>query len=393
MLKHHGRRKLKEAHAQARGTGASARGISPQLLLAQVRNTAPWLVDAPLNAFAKAIPCAAVLADVDAAEVAWKKNSDAAGYLRFLIAAHFATVATFVPTDVDQRIRDIAWKSTKAEQLQSVVDAVLALTDWPIAPLTERGVTVDKDYVAGHHGEWFSILAGALGRAIEVECEASIVKCTEWLDAELAREAAMFKRAVKQGEAQTILSLCTVLAHNVGDLSRVVDSWAESAQAIELAAKYTRLGHEKSAVFGDALARAGALNKAKMAAENHRFLPLRTPRALRTSRDLLLPIGPYFDGWGSMIAQHPSHDERDLAEVALALCLLHERSPREHGCLRALSGIDRVTPGGLGALMKLMPADKRALGLQGGVRQAMRTTEASFLETFHKDVKELLKSY
>ena len=56
---------------------------------------------------------------------------------------------------------------------------------------------------------------------------------------------------------------------------------------------------------------AGALNKDVMATENHRFLALRKPRALRASRELLLPIGPFFESWGRTVAR--ALDEKDRA--------------------------------------------------------------------------------
>src|SRR5206468_2188313 len=72
-------------------------GILPRVLHEQVRSTAGWLWEDPAAA-----DLVGVLDDVEAAE----REREAAGvaYSRLLFAAHFATVATFVPTDVDARI-------------------------------------------------------------------------------------------------------------------------------------------------------------------------------------------------------------------------------------------------------------------------------------------------
>ena len=114
--------------------------------------------------------------------------------------------------------------------------------------------------------------------------------------------------------ARRVLSAATILAHNLGDLSRVVEAWAGKADIADIRARYTRLGHPDSAARRPAFVTAGLLNKALMALENHRFLFLRKPRALRTSRALLLPIGPWFDAWGETIARSATRG-RDRAEI------------------------------------------------------------------------------
>jgi hypothetical protein len=357
------------------------RGIAPTLLLEQVRNTAPWMVTPP-----HVIPAACILARAVAVEASWASNREPIGYLEFLIAAHFATVATFVPTDVDQRIRELAWKSLSREQLPAAVDAVLALTEWPVEPVTERYVVVGKQVVAGHHGEWLSILAGALGRALSLEDEASAARCKAWIDAELDRELKMLRAAVKSNDIALQLRFCTTLAHNLGDLSRVVDSWPESLRASPIATAYSRLGHEPSPEFGDWFVRAGELNKAKMAQENHRFLALRTPRALRKSRELLLPIGPYFYDWGKLVGSSPELSEADRLEIVSALLTTHMRRDTELGCLRALAGINAALAGDLQGLVKQLPQSERQLALRGPVREALRTPEREFLAAFHADV-------
>src|SRR6185312_2414745 len=127
-----------------------------------------------------------------------------------------------------------------------------------------------------------------------------------------------------RGDELDLLRAATTVAHNLGDLSRVVEAWPALEGLAELRAIYMRLGHAPSARFGDRFARAGALNKAEMADENHRFLALRKARGLRRSRDLLLPIGPFFDAWGATVATHPALDARDRAEVVAALLAVHE---------------------------------------------------------------------
>ena len=123
---------------------------------------------------------------------------------------------------------------------------------------------------------------------------------------------------------------------------------------------------------------AGALNKELMALENHRFLALRKPRALRRSRALLLPIGPWFDAWGETIGRSELVDEADRAEIVTALVDLHLRSPAQEGCLRALAGIHRATRGGLAWYDAALPARLRKEIGRGRIREAIDVSRERF---------------
>ncbi len=92
---------------------------------------------------------------------------------------------------------------------------------WSVPPVTARHVVIDGEVLAGHQGEWFSVLAGALGRAFALS-EASLVeRITAWIEAELTREARLVAFARKNGTPEELLSVVTTVAHNVGDLLRV----------------------------------------------------------------------------------------------------------------------------------------------------------------------------
>src|SRR6185295_19787531 len=92
-----------------------------------------------------------------------------------------------------------------------------------------------------------------------------------------------------------------------------------------------------------------------MALENHRFLPLRSPKALRRQRAFLLPFGPYFYDWGRLIGSTKLLDDAERAEILLALVNVHERRMDELGCLRAIAGIHSAYPGGIDKLGRLVP--------------------------------------
>ena len=360
-------------------SGKKPVGIAPTLLLDQVENTAPWAfkLDPPLASVE-------ILKQAPALEQRWRKGEDTEGYFVALLAAHFTTVATFVPTDVDQRIRQHAWAELSGKRLASAVDRVEEAAKWDVRPVSERFVTIGGEVLAGHQGEWLSVMAGALGRALALSDAAITERATAFIEAELAREERLVTLARRKSSDRELLSLVTTVAHNLGDLSRVVDTWKPAHAASELGLRYQRLGHEGGS--REAFVFAGELNKLLMAKENHRFLPLRVPRALRRERAFLLPFGPYFYDWGRVIGSSKQLEDSERAEVLLALLRVHERRTDEHGCLRAIAGIHSVFPGGVEKLARLLPAGQGVAMQRPVVKNALRTAEKDFLEKFHAGV-------
>ncbi len=358
-------------------------GISPTLLVEQVQKTAPWAF-----ALKPALPSIARLKRAPEIEKQWRSGAASDEYLALLLAAHYTTVATFCPTDVDVRIRQHVWRDLSGARLAAAVARVEEVASWPVPPVSARHVDVEGEVLSGHQGEWFSVMAGALGRALAISDRAIVERTTAWIEAELVREAKFVVRArKKKKDPKTLLSIVTTVAHNLGDLSRVVDTWPAAHASSELAQRYKRLGHEDGSRFEGAFTFAGELNKKKMALENHRFLPLREPRALRRERAFLLPFGPYFYEWGEMLGATDLLDDEERSEILRALVRVHELRVEEQGCLRAIAGIHATCEGGVDRLAKLWPAPLRSSLLRGSLQKALRTKEADFLRAFHADVK------
>src|SRR5262249_47263589 len=141
--------------------------------------------------------------------------------------------------------------------------------------------------------------------------------------------------------------------------------------------RWMRLGHADASAR-PAFVAAGHINKAIMAVENHRFLPLRKPRALRASRELLLPIGPWFDAWGQRVPRSEAPETGDRAEVLAALLEIHARDATQEGCLRAISGLHRATRGGIELYVPDLPARMRKDALRGRVRDVLDVTVDHF---------------
>lgn len=352
------------------------RGIAPRTLIEQIRNTAPFLFEEG-GGIPPGLPYVdfirGVAADPD-------RELSHLEYFRLCVSAHWATVATFVPTDVDNQIRHKLWHpALPAEVVSAMARLALEARGWDARPVTTRWV----QGVSGHNGEWFSIAVAAYAatRRRDPELAAEIAGA---IVAECQMEAELFARLRAKGEGLDLLRLSTLIAHNLGDLDRVIEMWnlapAESPHPDPLREAVFKLGHAEGATGWRAeLARAGALNQKYMADENHRHFPLRKPKSLRRSVELLLPVGPFFDDWGVRVAKHPALSREDIAEIALCLIEGWERLPKAVGYPRALAGILEGFRGGLNELSRYLPA-KRARQLQAGELRALIAVPRSRFE-------------
>lgn len=370
----------------------SGRGIAPSLLLEQVKNTASWALEQ-----ASAESWQAHLRNATELDARFHNGDAREEYFSLMLSAHFTTVATFVPTDVDVHIRHHAWQVvTDAAELERYVARIDEAAAWDERVVSNRYVEDDADGVlSGHNGEWFSVRAGALGRAVQLRAEHIIETLASQISAELLRHARIFEhaRAVNPLDAMRV---ATLIAHNLGDLSRVVDAWeAKGPLAEGMRAKFSRLGHEERAPYGRTFVDAGDLNKELMAHENHRYLALRKPRSLRTKKEFVIPFGPFFDAWGERIGSDNSIDERGLGEIVDALIHGMNSLPKCLSFARALAGIHRRTKGGLDRVVKeQLPARTQRLAFAGPIREALRVSpsvfEARVRRSYEKFVEQKL---
>ncbi len=358
------------------------RGVSPEILLAHVENTAPWLFEtgAPLT------PYTSVVTEARARLAKGKLELSHFEYFSLCLCAHYSTVATFVPTDVDNQIRKHLWKP--GEDLERMADLTLASLAWDFRPLTARYQEFGGDYVCGHQGEWFSVAVGAY--AAHRATKPGLAKQVGDRIVEEARgEARLFACLAKARDGVGLLRAATAIAHNLGDLDRVIDQW-ELPTDDWLRAHVYKLGHAPRAGF-EALRTAGELNKAFMASENHRHYPLRKPKGLRRSIDFLLPLGPFLDAWGETVGRSAKLEDRDRLEVADALLegFVKLSSPKVplFGYARALGGLLRGRRG----LADELPSKSRKLLEKGLIPEILREDARGFEATWAKKALQFLR--
>lgn len=327
------------------------RGISPQLLVSQVKNTAPFLFEDGF--YRRGDPQYGYLEFLQT----FQEPLSHLDYFRLCLAAHHSTVGTFVPTDVDNQIRFKLWSpKLPLDTLRSMAELVVETLQWDTTRVSTRWIRGPKEggLLSGHQGEWLSTAAGAYGAFRKKDPEIAA-----WIGSEIAkeviREAAVLKDCVRARDGVRILKASTILAHNLGDLDRVLDQWAVP-EGDPLREGYYKAAHRETPFAGNLLRLAGDLNKKCMADENHRHFVLRAEKPLRRSADLLLPIGPFFDDWGRTVALHPLLQPKEIGQIVEALLKGFERLKTSVGYARALVGIQGGFKGGMGELKNYLPS-------------------------------------
>lgn len=354
--------------------------ISPQLLVEQVKSAAPFLFGGPEPAGA-GLRYLRVLRAYDGREL------NALEYYELCLCAHWATAGSFVPTDVDNGIRWKHWQEIQPGLVEEQAKLVLEALTWDYAPVTAKIAGEGARRVSTHEGTWFSVAVGAYAALLEAKPAMSTV-VLEAMTGEAAREDAAYAAC---GDGVELMKASALIAHNFGDLDRVVDQWTLKAgdplrRALYDAAK------PGSPLFGGRLGRAGLIHQKHMGADNHRHYPLRAAKGLRKSGDLLLPVGPFFDDWGRKIGRHPALTPEDAAEAVRCLLDGWARLHEPAGYARALAGVLEVFPGGRRALGKLIPSKDLRLLESGPLKTAMDIPQARFEAQWANRVAKLAYS-
>jgi hypothetical protein len=370
------------------GRGAFGGFIGPRTLAELVRNTAPWLWLGHADA-SGATEYVAILRAADQLEPSAQPTArERTEYFKLCLAAHFASVATYVPTDVDTKIRRALWLDAKGtDELPRMRALALGMASWDPAPVSARLVRVALGgTVSGHDGERLAVLCGALVAACAARDAAGAAELEATIDAELWREARAFDEAARRKGAELdVLRLASVLTHNAGDVKQGL-----GANPDPRFADLARAGFER---FGGAFGRAAALYRDSLAADGHRNYPLRKARGLRGDPALLLPIAPFFDAWGETVARFPGLGDAERAEVVSALVEGCRKIPGQVAYYRALAGMERALPRGLEAaeLSQHFSASVRRELRAAELRRRVGVKRESFEASAAKRVKEFLK--
>jgi hypothetical protein len=366
---------------------AWAQWISPETLSAQVRNTAPFLqIRFPKTEPGQLIELGnssdgflRILANwknILCAGLTWEEQIQ--GYFALCLACHHATVATFVPTDVDTKIRGVLWQESRdPEVLRPMLRLVLAARGW-----TEDGISVRSVRgISGHNGEHWSAIAGGLGRLLELGDTASAEMAQAAIEAEIDREQAVFNEVCAQRDAELdLLRLSMTLAHNQGDLKQGMGFWKKTPQTAPLMEHFAKRGRFELAVH--------IYQHTGLSSEGHRNYPLRPVKALRCSADTLLPLSPFLDDWGSVVVKL-----EDSHEVLAALVVGSGKLAEQQGYYRALAGMFTASPGAFERAASRMSNGVQRLLRSAEMRKLIDVPRSSFESMMRKRARGALASF
>lgn len=315
-------------------------------------------------------------------------------YFALCLAAHFASVASYVPTDVDAKIRHALWfEPQPPEELERMAALALGLARWDVSPVSARLVPVAGfGTLSGHDGERLAVLAGGLLGLTAAGDAPRAAAFAEAIDAELGREAAAFDAAVSGGPPLDVLRLAAVLTHNAGDLDQGLAARSGRAHAAPWVERFGDLARSGRARYGGAFARAAAIYRVCLAREGHRNYPLRATKLLRRDPALMLPIAPFLDGWGELLATYPAWNDPQRAEVVSALVAGCAKVPGQEAYFRALAGLERAHPGGLAApaLAEHYPSAVRRALKDSDLRRKLALRRESFESSLVKEARRVL---
>ena len=326
-------------------------GIAPNLLLKDVEVTAPFLFKGELKLEGKQREYLAKL-------VFYKKNLNALKYINLTeyfyicMAAHWATAGTFVPTNVDNQIREGLWKHKEiGAHIEKMARITIDSWNWDYEQVTNR-----KSYNPGngqvmstHEGTWLSVAIGAYNALIKNKREALAKEVADVILAEIEKEEKLLIELRENRDHINFLRSTALMAHNFGDLDRVIDQW-QMSEDDPFRTRIYKLGHKLNENYSPVLAFAGQVNKTFLSVENHRHMSMRQARCLRRSYRYLIPVGPFMDEWGRTLGESPGLSTAEKGEIVACLFEGFKRQDQAYGYARAFRGLIHALPHGLDTL-------------------------------------------
>jgi len=331
-------------------------------------------------------------------------ESDLFDYFDLCLSSHFATVGSFVPTDVDLAIREKLWGFVHSDQvLEPLWMRTAELLTWDERLVSNRFVGEDVLKLSGHQGEWLTVAVGAYATAKRIGSR-FLPEIREAIEAEVNREEAALKALreswVQEGGSTAMknyLSGVAAVAHNLGDLDRMLDAFLIEDTDV-LKRRVYRGAHEDSKTIRAGFREAGAVYQVLLASENHRNFALRSPKGLRKSPLFLLPFGLFLDDWGRRLIKEGFLagilNEGDLREIIEALVMGWKKlNPKSiytsQGYSRALVGMAHGLGGKATLFNAVPPAIKKDLE-ESGLRTLMGISQEGFEKKLEAKLRQIL---
>lgn len=371
-------------------SGLELSGIAPNILLKHVENTNPFLFQGEIETTGAKRAYLAKL-------VFYKKNLNAlknidlAEYFHICLSAHWATAGTFVPTDVDNQIREGLWKHGHIEKhIEKMAKLTIDSWTWDYEQVTNRKSynPSENQVMSTHEGTWLSVAIGAYCALKKYRREALAEEVANVILAEATKEEKLLLNLREKRDHINFLRSTALMAHNFGDLDRVIDQW-QMTEDDPFRLHIYKLGHRLNKNYNPILAYSGQVNKQFLSVENHRHMSMRQPRCLRRSYKFLIPVGPFMDSWGETLGRSANLSMEEKGEIVAALYEGWTRQDQALGYIRAFRGLTHSLPDGLESLERDIPFD-----LMSTIRKSkfFKLSEIT-LEEFEADYKKKLEAF
>lgn len=315
-------------------------GIAPNLLLKDIEVTAPWI-------FQGEIELAGERKEYLRKLIFYKKNLkqlqyvNLAEYFSICMSAHWATAGTFVPTNVDNQIREGLWRHGEVgKYIEKMARITIDSWTWDYSQVTNRKSfnTKTQEVMSTHEGTWLSVAIGAYCALVKNKRMSLAEEVYEVILQEVAKEEKLLLELQLTRDHINFLRSSALMAHNFGDLDRVIDQWEMDHQDPKVLRIY-KLGHRPNESYSKILAFAGNVNKHLLSVENHRHMSMRQSKALRRSHHFLIPVGPFFESWGETLGSSDLLTTSEKAEIIVALYDGFNRQDLARGYVRAFRGM------------------------------------------------------
>ncbi len=365
-------------------------GIAPNILLKHVENTAPFIFNGEVDTKAKNCEFLATLKN-------YKKNSKLIKnlslyeYFHMCLCAHWSTAGTFVPTDVDNQIREKLWKhSSILKHIDKMAKTTIEAWKWDYSQVTNRKSynRMNEQMMSTHEGTWLSVAIGAYCALVKYEKNDLAKDMADVILEEIKKEEKILTQLREDRDHINFLRAAPLMAHNFGDLDRVMEQWNMDGSDPFFKHIY-KLGHQLNPNYSPILVYTGKVNKEFSSKENHRHMSMRQPKCLRRSYKFLIPVGPFMDDWGTTLGQSNNLTLMEKAEIVAALYDGYKRQDQAFGYIRAYRNLIRELENGLESLEHVIPFD---------LAYELKNSEFAKLanitrEEFEEDYKKRLESF
>lgn len=363
-------------------------GIAPNLLLKDVEVTAPFL-------FQGEIDTTGVKREYLRKLIFYKKNLNQLKsinlneYFYLCMAAHWTTAGTFVPTNVDNQIREGLWKHQNIQRhIEKMARTTIDSWNWDYEEVTNRKSYNESrgQVMSTHEGTWLSVAIGAYA-ALEKHGKTELLQEMEAIIlAEAEKEEKLLLELQEKRDHINFLRSTALMAHNFGDLDRVIDQWQMSMDH-PFRKRIYKLGHELNENYSPILVFAGEVNKAFLSVENHRHMSMRQPKCLRRSKNFLIPVGPFMDDWGRILGESSLLSLEEKGEIVLALFEGWKRQDQAMGYIRGFRALISALPEGLDTLERFIPFDVMAELRRSNFLESSQISEEEFKESYRKKLE------